>query len=229
MRTAGIIGGMGPETTAKFYLDVIFNAYENNKLQRPPMLIWNVPLLYRIEDQLLRNAKGISAYLPYLTAAAHNLEQGGADFIVIPCNTVHVLLPQIRNAVSIPVLSIIEETRQFLKKKKLKNVGVLATSLALHQRLYHNCLESIGVEMTQPDGADQRQLDAIISRLVKKQHAEREKAALLNIIRKLGKNADAVLLACTDLQLIVEKNEMPLPVYDTMDLLVDATVRELLR
>ncbi len=230
MKTVGIIGGMGPETTAKFYMDVIFKSYQKNKKQRPPILIWNVPLKYKIEEELIKKAKGGEKYLPYLIEAAKNLESGGADFIVIPCNTVHVFIEEIRKEVGIPILSILEETERFLRKKKFKKTGLLATTLSLKQKLYDKLLEAAGIELVEPDEADQRRLGELISRLVTTKYAEKEKAKLLKIIWNLGKkDVDTILLACTDLQLIIKPKEMPIPVYDTMDLLVDAAVRELLK
>ncbi len=230
MKTAGIIGGMGPETTAKFYMDVIFKSYQKNKKQRPPILVWNVPLKYKIEEELIKKAKGGEKYLPYLKEAAKNLESGGADFIVIPCNTVHAFIEEIRKEVSIPVLSILEETERFLRKKKFRKAGLLATTLSLRQKLYDKPLEAAGIELVRPDEADQRRLGELISRLVTTKYAEKEKTKLLKIIWNLGKkDVDTIILACTDLQLVIKPREMPIPVYDTMDLLVDATVRELLK
>lgn len=90
MKTVGIIGGLGPQTTAEFYLELVFSSYKIHKTSRPPMLIWNVPLRYRIEQDLITRAKGEERYLPYLTDAAKRLEAAGADFLVMPCNSLHI-------------------------------------------------------------------------------------------------------------------------------------------
>ena len=82
MKTVGIIGGLGPETTSEFYLEIVFGCYQKNKESRPPILIWNVPLEYRIEEDLLKKAIGEERYIPYLTEAAKRLDKGGADFLV---------------------------------------------------------------------------------------------------------------------------------------------------
>ena len=136
MKTAGIIGGLGPETTSKFYIEVIFKCFEKDKLNRPPILIWNVPLPYDIEERFITKAEGEEEYIPFLINAAKRLEAGGADFIVIPCNSVHIFIDEVKKAVSIPVLSIVEETVNFLKEKQIKEVGILATSATLQNRLY---------------------------------------------------------------------------------------------
>jgi aspartate racemase len=230
MRTVGIIGGMGPETTAEFYLHVVFKVFSKNKAQRPPILIWNIPLKYDVEQNFIESGKGIQKYLPHLVTAAKNLEKGGADFIVIPCNSVHVFIDRIRKEVKIPVLSIVDETKAFLKNKKFKNIGVLATTSTINQKLYEGIMNSLGVKIVKPNEADQARLGKIINRLVTKRYADREKAQLLKIIWAFGKkNIDALALACTDLQLVINPKEMPVRVFDTMELLVDATVREVLR
>lgn len=230
MKTVGIIGGMGPETTARFYLDVIFKSFQKDKSQRPSILIWNVPLKYQIEKELIEKATGEEKYLPYLIEAAKNLESGGADFLVIPCNTVHIFINEIRRSVKIPVLSILEETENFLKTKRFKRIGLLATRLSLRQKLYEKSIENLGIEVIKPSENDQSRIGRIITRLVTMRYAKHEKTALLKIILKLVKqDTDAIILACTDLQLVIKPKEMPLPVFDTMDLLVDATVREILK
>jgi len=230
MKAVGIIGGMGPETTANCYLDVIFKMYQKNKEERPSILIWNVPLKYEIEKEFIEKAIGEQKYLPYLLEAAKNLEKGGADFLVIPCNSVHIFIEEIRKEVKIHVLSILEETEQFLKGKKFKKIGLLATKLALRQKLYDNTIQSLGIAIVKPNETDQKVLGKIIDKLITTKYAEKEKAKLLKIIWNLGKeDVEAIILACTDLQLIIKPKEMPIPVYDTMDLLVDATVRELLK
>ncbi len=230
MKTVGIIGGMGPETTAKFYLDVIFKAYKKNKSQRPSIIIWNIPLKYKIEKELIEKAKGEEKYLPYLVKAAKNLEKGGADFIVIPCNTVHVFIEQIKKEVKIPVLSILEETEKFFKNKNFKKIGLLATELSVRQKLYGNTFENSGITLVKPDKFEQKRLGKIINKLVTTKYAEKEKSGIFKIIWNLGKkDCDAIILACTDLQLAIKPKDMPMPVYDTMDLLVDATVRELMK
>lgn len=95
MKTVGIIGGLGPETTSEFYLEIIFSSYKKNKLTRPPVLVWNVPLPYKIEEDLITKAEGEERYIPFLIDAAHRLEKGGVDFLVMPCNSLHTFIEDI--------------------------------------------------------------------------------------------------------------------------------------
>lgn len=229
MKTAGIIGGLGPETTSKFYLEVVFECFEKDKVKRPPMLIWNVPLPYQIEEEFITKAEGEEKYLPYLIDAAQRLENGGADFIVIPCNSVHILINEVRKDVNIPVLSIIEETVSYLKNKNISEVGVLATSATIRKKLYEDKLQQNNINVVRPDEKDQEQMGDIINNLVHSRHSNVDKQRLIEITKKLiEKDARTILLACTDLQLITPEIE-DAEVIDTMDILVQATMREVFR
>jgi len=228
MKTVGIIGGLGPETTAKFYLEVIFSSFEKDKINRPPMLIWNVPLSYKVEEDFITKAEGEEQYIPYLIDAAKRLEQGGADFIVIPCNSVHIFIEEVRKAVHIPVLSIIDETIQFLTNKGIRDVGILATSATIRKKLYEDKLIEKGITIHNPSDEDQERMGSIINNLVHSRQDEKDKKELLKIIDKFVDNqVKVIILACTDLQLLVP-NHPQVEIYDTMEILAQATVREIL-
>ncbi len=229
MRTAGIIGGLGPETTSEFYLEVIFGAYERNKTRRPPMIIWNVPLEYKIENDLLRNATGEDRYIPYLVKAAKKLEKGGADFLVMPCNSLHIFIDEIRQSVDIPVLSIVDETANFLKAKKISKSGILATTTSIKNKLYEKTLKAKGISQVVPDDFDQAKIGKMVSNIVLNKQANKDREELLKIIAKFEtKGVKHVILACTDLQLLIPQHSK-LQIYDTMKILADATVRECLK
>ncbi len=228
MKTVGIIGGLGPKTTAEFYIGLISECYNKNKERRPPILIWNVPINYTEESNFLKFGTGKEKYLPYLIEAARHLEKGGADFIVIPCNSVHIFINEIRESVKIPLFSIVEETIKFLKDKKIEQVGMLATSTTLNMKLYENGLVREGIRQISPTKAQQWNLNLLINNLVLGTKTENDKKTLNEIIDSFAdKSISDVLLACTDLQLIV-KDHPKLKVHDTMTILMKATVKEIL-
>lgn len=228
MKTVGIIGGLGPETTANFYLEVVFSSFEKNDEARPPMLIWNVPLPYKIEEDFITKSEGQEKYIPYLVDAAKRLEQGGADFIVIPCNSVHIFVDEVRNSVNIPVLSIVEETVEYLKKERVTRVGILATSATIRRQLYEDKLGKNGIATLYPNDDDQSRMGDIINNLVHSQHTETDKKELLKIIdRFLSSGIKTIILACTDLQLLIPHHDAA-NIYDTMEILAQATVRKIL-
>lgn len=228
MKTVGIIGGLGPETTAEFYLDIVFSCQKKDKTARPAVFISSVPLLYQIEEDAIAKNIGIERCLPFLITEAQRLEKAGADFIVMPCNSLHVFIEDIRKSVSIPVLSIVEETVKFLQKNNFKKVGIVSTSATIKNKLYENAFaqNSIGYEM--PDDFQQAKMGKYILNLVTGQQNNKDREGLIQIIGEFeNKNVDCVVLACTDLQLLIPQHQS-LKVFDTMKILADATVEQIL-
>lgn len=228
MKTVGIIGGLGPETTAKFYLEIISLCYEKQKNARPPLLMWSVPLPYDIEKELITKGAGEEKYLPYLIDVSKKLESGGADFLVMPCNTMHIFIEEIRKSVAIPVLSIVDETARFLKQKGVKEIGMLATMATVKHKLYQQVLEEHGIQSIFLDDALQDHIGEIINNLVLNRMTESEKEELFNMFVTLSNcGRRTILLACTDLQLAV-KDMKGVDIYDTMKILAEATANEIL-
>jgi aspartate racemase len=223
IKTAGIIGGLGPETTAHFYLEVVF-ACSKICGRRPQILISNVAIPLKIEKEIITEARNEKNILPFLIRSAKQLEKGGADFIVIPCNTVHIFINEIRNSVKIPVLSIIEETSDFLRQEKIKKVGLLATTATIKNKLFNENLKQNGIKMKTPDNSGQLKMGEIIHHLVRGEKNKKDRKEFLGIINKL--RVDNAVLACTDLQLFNLKHKK-VRIFDTMDILAKATISEI--
>ena len=227
MKTIGIIGGLGPETTSEFYLKLIFKSYQVNKIQRPPILMWSIPMEYQVEEDLIQRATGEERYIPFLVDAAKRLESGGADFIVIPCNSVHIFIDEVRQAVKIPVLSIVEETARFLQKMGEKKVGLLATKTTVKSNLYQKALEANDIKVILPNEDDQSKIGELINKLVRSRNGNEDKQELIKIIERFkSEDIDIVVLACTDLQLLAPSHP-DFKIYDSMEILLDATVKSL--
>lgn len=224
----GVIGGLGPETTSEFYLDVIFMCQKQNNESRPGIVISSVPLPYQIEEDAISKNQGFERIKPFLIDEAKRLEKSGADFIVMPCNSLHVFIEDIRKSVSIPVLSIIEETVSYIKKKDYKSVGIVSTSATIKNKLYENAFEKSGIKYLTPNEFEQEKMSKYIYNLVIGQKNNRDRDGLLEIIDNLvAKKVEAVALACTDLQLLIPKHS-EVEVFDTMKILAEASVRKIL-
>lgn len=229
MKTVGIIGGLGPETTAEFYQEISYGCSKLNHIERPAIIIWSVPIRYEIEEEVIIHVKNEEKCLPYLTEAAQRLESAGVDFIVMPCNTLHIFIADIRKSVKVPVLSILDETAQFLKNNNIRQVGLIATSATLKRQIYETALAKQNIKPILPDDFDQAKLGRIITNLINNRHSNKDREVLINIINKFEqKGITDVILACTDLQLLVPSHPK-LKIYDTMKILADATVREMLK
>ena len=177
---------------------------------------------------MIEKNKGGERDIPYLTKEAQRLEKADADLLVMSCNSLHVFIKEIRESVSIPVLSIIEETVNFLKSKDYKKVGIISTSATVENKLYENAFKDADIDYVSPDDFQQAKMGKIIINLVTGQQRNEDREEIIRIIDSFDtKNVDCVALACTDLQLLIPKHES-VPVFDTMKILADATVREIL-
>jgi len=228
MKSVGVIGGLGPETTAEFYLEVIFQCQKRNTKQRPSIVISSVPLLFEIEKDLIESNTGKERYIPYLLEEAKRLERSGVDFLVMPCNSLHVFINEIRESVSIPVLSIVEETVNYLKKHNFKKVGLISTSATVANNVYENKLRDEDIDYVTPDDLQRAQMDKIIQRLINGQHLNQDRELILEVVKELSaQNVDSVALACTDLQLLLPSSS-EVPIFDTMKVLAESTVETIL-
>ncbi len=228
MKTVGIVGGLGPETTSEFYLDLVFSCAKKDKTARPAIVIASVPLPYQIEEDLILRSEGMEQYIPYLIAEAQRLEKAGVDFIVMPCNSLHIFIEEIRDSVTIPVLSIVEETVRFLKQEKMNKVGIVSTSATIKNKLYENAFAENGIQYVTPNEFQQARMGKFILNLVVGQQKNRDREELISIINDFeDKDLDCVILACTDLQLLIPQHSK-LKIFDTMKIFSDATVREIL-
>ncbi len=224
-RTVGVLGGLGPETTSKFNLAVTEKYLVLNPSRRPQILSWYIGMDLNLEREFVEHGTSGERYVPYLLDGAERLQRGGVDFIVIPCNSVHIYIDQVRAGVEIPVLSIVEETEDRLRNTDAKAVGILATPITVQSRLYHEPLERNGIKIVSPDENEQELLGEIIDRIVESRETENDKIEVLRIMDTLlRKGTTFILLACTDFQLIVPKNPN---VFDTMDILAESTARKL--
>jgi len=209
-------------------LEVIFQCQRKNNEQRPSIIIASVQLLFEIERDLIERNFGKERYIPFLVTEAKRLERSGVDFLVMPCNSLHVFINEIRAAVSIPVLSIVEETIKYLNDHRYKKVGLISTSATITNRVYETAFSENGLSFVTPNDLQRAQMDKIIQRLIAGQHLNSDRELIHGIIGELSdKDIDAVALACTDLQLLLP-NSNNIPVFDTMKVFAEATVANIL-
>ena len=219
MKKVGILGGMGPEATAQFYLEIvrIFQQRYGAKYDSdyPEMIILNLPLSDVVEEK--GSAEQI---IKLLQQGVKKLEQAGADFIAIPCNTVMTFLPQMQEAVSVPFVSIVEETATFVKKRGFTQVGIVATQMTLRSRIYS---QALGQSLIEPSAVQKSQITKIIMAVLAGGKKDEDRKILQEIIQDLRiRGAETIILGCTELPLLfTDENTI-----DTIKVLADAVVRE---
>jgi len=228
MKTVGIIGGFGPETTAAFQLAIVELFRTQHCKTRPPILMWNTPVPIKIEDELVLHGKGLHNFLPFLIDAACKLEKAGTDFLVLPCNTLHLLAEKIVQHIHIPMVNIVEETAKELQKNNIKQIGILANQTSINNKLHSRVFDRLGIQTVLPTTHQQRIINHIIHNLLRNQHVDKASLQLTNIIISMQKQEVCnILLACTDLQLILPVVK-GVTIHDSMNILAQATVREMI-
>ena len=228
MKTLGIIGGVGPASTAEFYLKISYDCQRQNDVQRPPIVIASVPAPYAVERDIILHNK--NHYTPLLVAEAKRLEKAEAHFLVMPCNTLHCDMEAIREAVDIPVMSIVDEAIAHVRTKGYKKVGLVATAATVERNIYSDVFKSNKIGFLVPNTEEQAGLNKLIINLVDGKYLENDRKFLHGVIDKLkAQGADCIALACTDLQLLKpEQDRNDIPIFDTMAVLAEAALKEIL-
>jgi aspartate racemase len=229
MRVPGIIGGLGPDTTAVFYKALVQASDSRGGAHRPGMLTWSVPIDYKHEREAIQFGSGEDRLLPMLYDSVERLERGGADFLVMPCNSLHVFHSVLQRHAQVPFISIVEETAKLLSQSGFSRVALLGSPITLGKEIYQSALHSRGISTVVPSSSDTELLASMIHRLVAGQRLEDDGARFEALVEKLhASGADTVVLACTDLQLLLSPALRPLCV-DTLQVLVEATIREVFK
>jgi aspartate racemase len=223
-KIVGVIGGMGPAATVEFLRRVVAATPARDDVDHIRILVDNNP---KIPSRIAALIEGTGEDpLPVLVDMARGLEKQGADFLVMPCNTAHHYLPGIAAAVQIPLFDMVALSVAALSalSPRPERIGMLASPAVMKVGLFSARLESAGFEAAFPDAAGEAAMLDII-RAVKAGIAGRgHKAGYARIAASL--DADAWLIACTELSVLGLPEDLGKPIVDTLDVLVRATVAE---
>lgn len=224
MKSIGVIGGMGPESTAIYYQALIKQCQDiyGAKYDKdfPEIIIYNLPIpdvVERLEDQ----RQTINA----LITCANKLLSAGAEFLAMPCNTVHYFYPQVTEAINAPFICIFLAAAKKIKSIGLKKVGFLSTTTTKEMKSFADDFSRNNIELIFPESSDQDKVNHIILNILQGSKSNEDKAVLIDIIYKLKKQgAEGVVLACTDLPLLINQQDVDIQLFDTVDILAEATI-----
>lgn len=223
----GILGGMGPSATARFYSDIIktmqkkYNAVQDTEF--PPMVIYSCPLEgfdeagivdeKRVEQQLKEGIKLLNA--------------AGADMIVMPCNTVHEYIQELRMISKVKIISIIEETVKRIKIDKIKKIGVICSETTYKLDLYGKKLRKEGIAIIVPTKSEKEAITELVEEIMGGNVQQKSKSKVLKIMETMRKNgAEAILIGCTELPLVIDETNTEIKLYNSLQILVEETVGE---
>lgn len=221
----GIIGGVGPLATAYFMEALIKKTPAQADQDHMPMIVFNDPQIPDRTAYILDNSK--SDPQPEMTKVARWLENAGADFLAIPCNTAHYFYDAIVNAVNIPVVNIMHETSKRLAQVvgKGATIGLMATEGTVQSGVFQDYLEAEGLSLVAPEEEDQRHIMHLIYDCVKANQPYDKNEFLQLALHLRERGCDAVVCGCTELSVIYQDmNEHPSWLYDSLDILADRCV-----
>lgn len=224
MKTIGLIGGMSWESSAEYYRII------NRDVQRRLGGVHSARSLMLSVDfgdiEKLQHAGDWDALTAEMVAAAQSLERGGADFIVLCTNTMHRMAGAMEASVAIPLLHIVDPTAEALKGAGVQKVGLLGTAFTMEQDFYKGRLAGHGFEVLIPEAEDRATIHRIIyEELVCGEIREPSRAAYRAVIARLvSAGAEAIILGCTEIMLLVRAEDSAVPLFDTTTLHAMAAV-----
>ena len=215
MKTIGLIGGMSWESTVTYY-QLINEAVKEQLggLHSAKILLYSVDF---DEIEALQSGGQWDKAGAILAEIAHKLEQAGADCILICTNTMHKVADAVRTAVSVPLLHIAEATADALEAAGISRVALLGTRYTMTEDFYKSKLVARGIDVLIPESEDVDTVNSIIfDELCLGITSEASRQKLLSIIASLQKQgAQGVILGCTEIGLLISRQDTELPVFDT--------------
>jgi aspartate racemase len=219
VKTIGLIGGMSWESSAQYYR--IINQEVRARLggvHSARSLMFSVDFG---EIEKLQHAGDWRALTGQMIAAARRLERGGADFVLLCTNTMHRMADDVAGAIGIRLLHIADPTAEKIKAAGFAKVGLLGTAFTMEQDFYKGRLtDRFGLEVLVPEAEDRRVVHEIIYKeLVAGRVEAASRAAYRAVIARLvARGAEAVILGCTEIMLLVSAEDSAVPLFDTTEI-----------
>jgi len=215
MKTIGLLGGMSWESTQTYYR--LINEGIKSRLgglHSAKLVLFSVDFA---EIEALQHKGDWPATATILANAALSLQNAGADFLMIGTNTMHKVAPEIEEAINIPLLHIADATASVLTQDNIQRVGLLGTRFTMEQAFYRERLEAAGIEVVTPDEPQRAEVHRIIyEELCQGEIQAASREAYLAVVNSLAEQgAQAVILGCTEIGLLIGQADTTVPLYDT--------------
>ena len=225
MKTIGLIGGMSWESSLEYYR--IINELVKEKLGG---LHSAKSLMYSLdfdEIEKLQHQGKWDKLTSLMIKAAQDLEKGGADFVLICTNTMHKMADDVQDNINIPLLHLVDTTADKIKQNRLKKVGLLGTNFTMEEDFYKGRLmNKYGLDVIIPTENDRQIIHQVIyQELCLGNIKKSSKDRYIEIINKLIESgAEAVILGCTEIPLLIRQEDVKVPLYDTTAIHAEAAV-----
>ena len=230
MRILGIIGGLGPESTIDYYRSILARFRARKRDGGYPHIIINS--LDVDKGIAMLDAGKLDDLADYLAAGVEVLARAGVDFGCMAANTPHLVFDEVQRRSAIPLLSIVRATSAHAKSSGLKKVGLFGTGFTMRASFYPEEFERAGIALVRPKESEQEFIHGkYINELLKNQFLPESRTEILRIAHRMkeGDGVEAVVLAGTELPLLLRDSGTDIEFLDTTMIHVEAIVDELLR
>ena len=216
MKTIGLIGGMSWESSIEYYR--ILNETVRAKLgglHSAKSIMYSVDFA---EIEVLQDQGRWDEATELMIAAAKNVENGGADFVIICTNTMHKMADEVQRHIGVPLLHIADATAEAVKARGLRTVGLLGTRFSMEEDFYKGRLtERHGLEVIIPAEEEREIVHRVIyDELCAGKINQTSREQYVGIMSRLVKDgAEAIILGCTEISLLVRDEDSQVPLFDT--------------
>ncbi|HEV7241315.1 MAG TPA: aspartate/glutamate racemase family protein [Thermoanaerobaculia bacterium] len=225
MKTIGLIGGMSWQSTIPYYRIINETVRDTaGGFHSAKIILFSVDFA---EIEELQRAGRWEESGAQLAAAARTLEQAGADFLVIGTNTMHIVADQIAAAIGIPILHIADATATEVLAAGAQTVGLLGTRFTMEKDFYRRKLEDRGLTVLVPEKVDRDEVHRVIyDELVLGRIEDTSRTTYRRIVRDLvDRGAQAIIFGCTEIGLLIDQSDSPVPAFDTAAIHAQAAAR----
>jgi aspartate racemase len=230
MKTLGLVGGIGPESTIEYYR-LIVAAYRARKLDGsfPPVIINSIDMTKMLA---LIGANQMNEVTDYLVGEVNKLARAGAEFGLLAANTPHIVFDDIRSRSKIPLISIVEATCDAVRAKDIQRAGLFGTRFTMQGSFYPDVFSKRGIQLITPDEPDQDYIhDKYMHELVHGLFLDETRRHLLDILDRLidQQHIQGLILGGTELPLILrDESYRDIPLLDTTKIHVDRAIARML-
>lgn len=230
MKKLGLVGGMGPESTIPYYHDIVYGVHERVGKDFFPNLTIESVNVFKVLS--LCEEQKYDELTDYLFQAVSSLARSGADFVALSANTPHIVFHRLQELSPIPLISIVESACKEAEKRSLKKVGLLGTIFTMTEDFFKEPFLRRGISVVIPSDAEMAYVHQKISSELEHGVVKQETLACFKkiIVRmQREEHIEAIILGCTELPLLLNDQNSPVPCLDTMRIHVQDIINEILQ
>ena len=222
MKKIGIVGGLGPEATVDYYRIIVDSVQKRRKGIYPEVIIYSLNIREFPNVDLEQNK-----LIDWLVNAVKSLDKAGADVGLIAAGTPHIVFDEVEAASPISLLSIVKETCKAVDQLGLKKVGLLGTKITMSRDFFQRVFSKKGISIVVPNETEQDYINKkLFTEIMFHNIVEDTRQGLLEIVKRLvdSESIEAVILGCTELPLILTKDEYGIPFLNTTRIHAESAV-----